>query len=171
MDIWKHYSSIRHWDYDSDHEKRKVFQPISRAISLEKSRRMTYVFVWLKGTTKFDGCCLIVLEIELLFQGIAPFFNKPIWRMQSQFWCTQDKIDNLGRQQNQLAAEAAQLQSSFSLKQMQEIFGQKLSNIFQMGKKQICIYIYIYIYLFMGTWEWHGAIWGSQLPKVASSYA
>lgn len=32
----------------------------------------------------------------------------------------QDKIDSLGRQQNQLAAEAAQLQSSFSLKQMQD---------------------------------------------------
>ena len=158
MDIWKHYSSIRHWDYDSDHEKRKVFQPISRAISLEKSRRMTYVFVWLKGTTKFDGCCLIVLEIELLFQSIAPFFNKPIWRMQSQFWCIQDKIDNLGRQQNQLAAEAAQLQSSFSLKQMQEIFGQKLSNIFQMGKnKYVYIYIhtYIYIFIFICLWE-HG---------------
>jgi hypothetical protein len=41
--------------------------------------------------------------------------------MPSQFWCIQDKIDSLGRQQNQLAAEAAQLQSSFSLKQMQEI--------------------------------------------------
>lgn len=32
----------------------------------------------------------------------------------------QEKIDRLERQQNQMAAEAAQLQSSFSLKQMQE---------------------------------------------------
>ena len=115
---------IRHWDYDYDHEERTIFRPISRTISPEKSRHVclsesrgpsNLMVVWCSShsnchKSEQNGLCEI-----------------------SQFWCIQDKIDSLGRQQNQLAAEAAQLQSSFSLKQMQEIWGRKSSNIFQMG--------------------------------------
>eukprot|EP00435_Cladocopium_sp_Y103_P060940 s126_g22.t1 len=45
---------------------------------------------------------------------------RAVEKMQGELLALEDKIDSLGRQQNQLAAEAAQLQSSFSLKQMQD---------------------------------------------------